>query len=523
MQKSSFILLGSLLLLVGLAYALTRNDKPQHAESPASSDTPGSSAGQGSPTRGSSEEPLMLYCAASNRAVIEAIIAQYRQECGREVQVQFGPSQTLLTSLEVSGKGDLFLPADSSYVDMAIDKQLVDEIIPLAKMHAVVAVAKGNPKNIQSFEDLLKPDTKLVQANPDAAAIGKVVRDKLQSQGLWDKLNKATVAFRMTVNDTANDVAVGAADAAIVYDAVLHGNSKVDSIKLKELEGATSDVWLAVAKSTKQAPNALHFARYVSASDRGLKQYATSGFKTLAGDAWSDLPELSIFAGSMLRPAIEKTIIAFEQREGVRVNRVYNGCGILVAQMKAGQHPDAYFACDKEFMSKVPDIFPAPVDVSQNELVILVQKGNPQNIKSLKDLAKEGLRVGVGHEKQCAMGWLTQNTLREGGVEQEVMANVKVQSPTGDMLVNQMSAGSLDAAVVYLSNAAGAGDKLDAVRIAGLQCSIATQPFAVAVDSPKARLAGRLFARIQSAESKSTFLAEGFRWSSDLTSSDKHE
>ncbi len=78
-----------------------------------------------------------------------------------------------------------------------------------------------------------------------------------------------------------------------------------------------------------------------------------------------------------------------------------------------------------------------------------------------------------------------------------------------------MSAGSLDAAVVYLSNAAGAGEKLDAIRIVGLQCSIATQPFAVAVDSPKARLAGRLFERIQSAESKSTFLAEGFRWSRD--------
>ena len=522
MQKSSFILLGSLLLLGGLAYALTRNDRPQRAPAPASTAT-ASDAGQGSPKNGSSDEPLMLYCAASNRAVMEAIIAQYKQECGREVQVQFGPSQTLLTSLEVSGKGDLFLPADSSYVDMAKDKQLVEEILPLAKMHAVIAVAKGNPKKIQTFEDLLKPDIKLVQANPDAAAIGKIVRDKLQAQGLWEQLNKASAAFRMTVNDAANDVALGAADAAIVYDAVLHGNSKVDTIKLKELDGATSDVLLAVAKSTKQAPNALHFARYVSASDRGLKQYATNGFEALPGDAWSDLPELSIFAGSMLRPAIEKTIIAFEHREGVRVNRVYNGCGILVAQMKTGQHPDAYFACDKEFMSQVPDIFPAPVDVSQNELVILVQKGNPHNIKSLKDLAKEGLRVGVGHEKQCAMGWLTQNTLREGGVEQEVMANVKVQSPTGDMLVNQMSAGSLDAAVVYLSNAAGAGEKLDAVRIFGLQCAIATQPFAVAVDSPKARLAGRLFARIQSAESKSTFLAEGFRWSSDLTSSEKHE
>ncbi len=514
MQKPVIILLGSLLLVIGLGLALMRNDQNRTSPPPAKSASTEAASVQ--PDTAGNNEPLMLYCAASNRGVMDAIIAQYKQECRREVQVQYGPSQTLLSTMEVSGKGDLFLPADRSFIDIAQTKGLVAEVLPLARMHAVVAVAKGNPKNIRTFEDLLKPDVKLVQANPDAAAIGKVVRDKLQALNLWDSLNQATTAFRMTVTDVANDVAIGAADATIVYDAVVHGNAKVETVALKELEGVTSDVCLAVTKATVQAPAALHFARYVAARDRGLKQYAVGGFDVVSGDVWSDHPELSIFAGSMLRPAIEKTIIAFEHREGIRVNRVYNGCGILVAQMKAGQCPDAYFACDKEFMSQVPDLFPAPVDVSQNELVILVQKGNPHNIKSLKDLTKEGIRVGVGHEKQCAMGWLTKNTLREGGVENEVMANVKVQSPTGDMLVNQMLAGSLDAAVVYLSNAAGAGDVLSAVRIQGLQCSIATQPFAVAAESPHAQLAGRLVRAHSVDRIEDSFLAEGFRWSSDL-------
>ena len=34
----------------------------------------------------------------------------------------------------------------------------------------------------------------------------------------------------------------------------------------------------------------------------------------------------------MLRPAIEETVTEFEKREGVRVSRVYNGCGILATQ-----------------------------------------------------------------------------------------------------------------------------------------------------------------------------------------------
>src|SRR5256885_12146036 len=92
---------------------------------------------------------------------------------------------------------------------------------------------------------------------------------------------------------------------------------------------------------------------------------------------------------SMLRPAIEETIADFERREGVSVTRVYNGCGILVAAMKAGERPDAYFACDKSFMDQVNDLFLDARDVSQNQLVILVHKGNPRGVHSLKDLAQK--------------------------------------------------------------------------------------------------------------------------------------
>ncbi|MEL6109861.1 MAG: substrate-binding domain-containing protein, partial [Planctomycetota bacterium] len=161
-------------------------------------------------------------------------------------------------------------------------------------------------------------------------------------------------------------------------------------------------------------------------------------------------------------------------------------------------------------------LFPEPVAVSQNQLVILVQKGNPKDIRSLRDLATEGLRVGIGHEKQCAMGWITQNTFREGGVQKEIMPNVTVQSPTGDMLVNQLRAGSLDAAVAYLSNAAGSSDFLDAYPIQDIECSVAIQPWAVAQQSKHSVLASRLFERICSVDSRSTFVAEGFRWQAEL-------
>jgi hypothetical protein len=66
--------------------------------------------------------------------------------------------------------------------------------------------------------------------------------------------------------------------------------------------------------------------------------------------------------------------------------------------------------------------------------------------------------------------------------------------------------------VAYLSNAAGAADDLDAIRITGLACSIATQPFAVAKDSAHKQAVARLLAAIRARESQERFVSEGFRW-----------
>jgi molybdenum ABC transporter molybdate-binding protein len=505
MNRTVAAMLGSLLILGGLLLLLR--------EPPARSGPSAGPAGvPGDAPTGDEKASVHLLCAASNRAVVDAIARDYEKECGIAVEVQYGPSQTLLSSAEVSRTGDLYLPADDSYLALAREKQLVEEIIPLARMQAVVAVAKGNPKGITSFDDLLQEGVRVVQAGPDAAAIGKMTRDVLTAAGLWERLDRQTAAYRTTVNDVANDVKVGAADAGIVFDAVLATYPEIESVALPELGPVAANVGVGVLASTRQPRRALHFARYLAARDRGQLRYREFRFQPVDGDAWADEPDLTLYSGSMLRPAIEETLKAFEEREGVKVTRVYNGCGILVAQMRAGQHPDAYFACDSEFMLQVHDLFQRAAAISENELVILVHKGNPHAIASLKDLTKPGLRVGIGHEKQCAMGWLTQRTLTEAGLTTGVMPNVTVQSPTGDMLVNQLRTGSLDAAIVYISNAAGAGDAFDALRIENIPCSKATQPYAVAEDSRHGQLAGRLFERLVSAESRARFEQWGFRW-----------
>jgi molybdate transport system substrate-binding protein len=231
------------------------------------------------------ERELVLHCAASNRAVMESIRQAYEEEFGRSVQVQYGPSQTLLSSIEVSGMGDLYLPADDSYLDVATEKGLIAETLSIARMRAVIAVPAGNPKSIDSFDDLLRDDVRVVLANPETAAIGKVTKQTLLQLGRWQELEEVNQAFRATVTEVANDVAIGAADAGIVYDAVLSTYDNVNYVVIPELAEAASDIAVGLLGSSTQPTKALHFARYLSAEDRGLEHYETFGFQVCSAEA----------------------------------------------------------------------------------------------------------------------------------------------------------------------------------------------------------------------------------------------
>jgi molybdate transport system substrate-binding protein len=161
----------------------------------------------------SSPQPLVIFCAASNQAVLEAIRGDYERAYGIPLQIQYGPSQTLMAGLEVSGTGDLYLPADDSYLTLAAQRNLTAEVLPLARMRGVVAVAKGNPKKIEKLDDLFRPDVRFAQGATESTAIGKLTRTILEAAGQWDAVHAHTMVYKTTVNEVANDVKVGAVDA----------------------------------------------------------------------------------------------------------------------------------------------------------------------------------------------------------------------------------------------------------------------------------------------------------------------
>jgi len=459
-------------------------------------------------------DELVMFCAAGIKKPVAEIARQYEEEFGVAVRLQYGGSGTLLSMIEVTPKGDIYLAADSSYTDIGVGKGLIAETIPVAFVRAGIGVPKGNPRGITSLEQLIDKDLRVGFANPEAASVGKFTEKVLNDAGVWDRI-KPTVLMP-TVNELANTLKLGTTDAVILWDAVANQYPEIDFVDVPEFESKKKNITLGVMSGSENATEALRFCRYLSARDKGLKVFEADGYEPVDGDRWEFEPEILLFSGAMLRPAIEESVKRFEDREGITITPVYNGCGVLVSQMKAGEQPDAYFSCDIKFMDMVAEKFLESTLVSANEMVILVEKGNPQGIKTLADLAMPGHRLGFAHPEKSALGFLTKFLLEEENLYQKIVdsGNLKMDSPTGDFLVNQIKTGSLDAVIVYKSNAlatASTAEDVDIIEI-GRPEAVAHQPYAVAKNSQHRQLLNRFFAATVSAAGKEKFLKHGFRW-----------
>ncbi|KAF0176813.1 MAG: Molybdenum ABC transporter periplasmic molybdate-binding protein [Limisphaerales bacterium] len=456
---------------------------------------------------------LTVYCAAGLKQPVEAIAAKYRAEFGVEVRLQYGPTGALISNFRVAKRGDLFIAADDGSVADARKYELVREVLPLVRQHPVIAVRAGNPKNIRSIADLLRDDVKLALTNPDAASISRVSKAALGET--WTKLAARAAVMKPTVTEVAADLSLGAVDAAILWDATVPQFKGLVAVDVPELKGRVENASAAVLAFTAQSAAALKFARYLAAPEKGGTSFQSHGFQLAGGDKWAAKPDLILYSGGVNRPAVEKLLRQFADREGVSVTTVFNGCGILCATMKTmgdstnPKFPDAYYACDLCFVPPVAEQFPEAVMLTETDIGIVVRKGNPHGVRTLADLALPGLKVGLCNAEQSTLGFMTRGMLKQTGLLDSVRKNVVVEVPTADFLINQMRAGGLEAAIVYRVNAAPQAEHIEFFPIKH-EGAKAIQPFAVRKDSPNKQLATRLLDFLKA--NRGEFEQAGFQW-----------
>jgi len=359
---------------------------------------------------------LTVYCASGMKKPVSEAADRFEEEFGTEVNLQYGGTGTLLGQLQVAKRGDLFIAADDLSVAKALELKAGQEVIPLVRQYPVMAVAKGNPKGVASIDDLFRDDLKVAVANPEAASIGTATKAALGDR--WEEFSTKVEVMKLTVTELAADLTFGAVDVAVIWNSTVPQFDGIEAVRAPEFDSKVDTVSAVVLTASGKPAGTLRFARYLAAPEKGGAIFTENGFDAIEGDTWEEKPELILYSGGVNRPAVEQTLAEFAEREGVEVTTVFNGCGILCASMKAmkdttnPKFPDAYYACDLCFVPPVAKEFPESTILTETEIGIAVQKGNPKGIKSLADLARPGLRLGLCNAEQSTLGYMTDGMLR---------------------------------------------------------------------------------------------------------------
>lgn len=232
------------------------------------------------------------------------------------------------------------------------------------------------------------------------------------------------------------------------------------------------------------------------------------GGLTACGDDDAESGEertLTVYAAASLKTTFEQIGEEFEaQHEGVTVEFSFAGSSDLAAQIQQGAPADVFASADTATMDKLTaeDLVEDPTDFAGNTLTIAVPPGNPADIATLADLAREGVDLVVcAAEVPCGAA--------AAGVEEVAgldFSPVSEEQSVTDVL-NKVIVGEADAGLVYVTDVAAAGDKVEGIDFPEASAAVNTYPIATVNGSDESDLAGQ-FVDLVLAETGQQVLAD---------------
>jgi molybdate transport system substrate-binding protein len=218
---------------------------------------------------------------------------------------------------------------------------------------------------------------------------------------------------------------------------------------------------------------------------------------------------LTVFAAASLTDAFEAVATAFEDdHPGVSVRLSFAGSTSLREQLLAGAPADVFASASEATMVDVVEAGATEgeaVPFASNHLVLVTPAGNPAAVRSLADLARTDLLVGL-----CAptvpCGELAGRLLGGAGVT----AAPDTEEPDVRSLLTKVAAGDLDAALVYETDARAAGAKVSRVDVPGAERHTTDYLIAVLADRRASGTARAFVEHVRGPEGQEALAAEGF-------------
>lgn len=190
----------------------------------------------GCSTKDKTNEPLFCHVGGTMRPVFEKLAEVYETETGNKVEINSAGSGELLANIEMQAEGDLYVSHDP-FLDIIMSKKLAVNGWTLGEVYPVIIVQKGNPKHIQTLQDLARPDVELALTDYKLSTLGRMLPTIFTKAGMdLEQLDKSkNITIHRSGSYVANLVVMKNADAALVWDAVAAlRKDTLDTVSIKK-------------------------------------------------------------------------------------------------------------------------------------------------------------------------------------------------------------------------------------------------------------------------------------------------
>lgn len=224
-------------------------------------------------------ESIMVYCGAGMRNPMDEIGEVFQQKYGTEVEYNYAGSNALLSQMEITQKGDAYMPGATLYIEKATEKGFIDYQQLIAYHIPVITVPEGNPASITCLEDLTRPDVELVWGDPDVAAIGKTGVKILEKNEVYDAVWANVVATLPTMNEVMMQIAMGQADASINWWDTVKSVPEIECVQIPKEQNSIKVIPIGVTTFSQHQETAEEFVDFCASSE-GKAVFEKHGFVT---------------------------------------------------------------------------------------------------------------------------------------------------------------------------------------------------------------------------------------------------
>ncbi len=231
---------------------------------------------------------ISVFAAVSLTEAFNKLGQNYEQaHPGVKVAFNFAGSQQLAQQIAQGAPADVFASADKQQMDAIVANGQIasDAAQTLVANQLTVVIPAANPGKITQVKDLAKPGLKIVLAAKEVPAgmyalnfLDLTVKNPDYGPSFKDSVLKNVVSYEENVRAVLNKVALGEADAGIVYETDARSEpNKVFTLKIPPEFTVEAIYYIAPVKNSAAASQAQGFIDYLLSSD-GQDLLASYGF-----------------------------------------------------------------------------------------------------------------------------------------------------------------------------------------------------------------------------------------------------